>query len=589
MPNLIDKLFRKKLQERNFHPEAGDWAAMNKLIDQSMGTGGLAKGSGGTGFSLNWLAILLVSAGTAFGVYYAIEYSQKDKTTSEKVTLTSSKKINSGISTENNGAKAALTTAPESSGSKNNNERSQHDPITEIPGSDNNILRQSKHEENSLRPIEASRFETNSIEKNITDNSELIAPGSGSSAAIATSANKITPIEQKTVTKQSSSTQDIDETSDNAIAYSNKPNINGNPTQYKNSSTKAKDKPIASNKNQGSNAYGFNDYSKSDFDAPMTGLESLSIPSELYLSSSPITSFKSKKLQNIKPLVSKDDSDVFKVQNKKPRRSLPLQLSLAAFGELSYITKNITGDSEYAALIRLRNDEEKNIITAGGGLEFQVKYKQFGLSSGFAISNWGENVQYEEQYSIDWDVTITDQTDTLFTEEVIYTIDTIFNPNDSTWYVFIDSSFVTVVDTIITTTNYDSTEVETPLGLSAENGKTTISYWEIPLYFSYQFDLGDFYLSPGIGVNIGFLKVTRGYYMNESIDGLISINTAYAVMRKTLLSGQINLGVGYRLGSKFAVEATPIYRFNLGNAFEKGGIVQKYSSLSLQFKLRYYF
>jgi hypothetical protein len=131
--------------------------------------------------------------------------------------------------------------------------------------------------------------------------------------------------------------------------------------------------------------------------------------------------------------------------------------------------------------------------------------------------------------------------------------------------------------------------VETSLGLNAQNGKTTISYWQIPLYFSYQFDIGDFYLSPGIGVNIGFLKVTRGYYMNENIDGLIQINSGYSVMRKTLISGQINLGVGYKLGDKFAIEATPTYRFNLGNAFENSGIIQKYSIFSFQAKLRYYF
>jgi hypothetical protein len=321
---------------------------------------------------------------------------------------------------------------------------------------------------------------------------------------------------------------------------------------------------------------------------PPNPTESIFVSNELFLSSAPISSFNTLELQTIKPL-SRDNENVFKVQNMKAKRSLPLQLSIAAFGELSYVTKNIKGDREFSSLIRLRNDQEKNIFTVGGGLEFQVKYKKIGLSSGFASSNWGENVKYEEQYSSDWEVSSTILTDTTFTEEVIFTIDTLFNPNDSTWYVYIDSSFVTVIDTISTTTIYDSTEVETSLGLNAQNGKTTISYWQIPLYFSYQFDIGDFYLSPGIGVNIGFLKVTRGYYMNENIDGLIQINSGYSVMRKTLISGQINLGVGYKLGDKFAIEATPTYRFNLGNAFENSGIIQKYSIFSFQAKLRYYF
>jgi len=114
-------------------------------------------------------------------------------------------------------------------------------------------------------------------------------------------------------------------------------------------------------------------------------------------------------------------------------------------------------------------------------------------------------------------------------------------------------------------------------------------YWEIPLYFSYKFDIGDFYLNPGIGVTFGFLKITKGYYMGEDLMSLIPINTQYAVFKKTLVNGLINFGVGYRLGDRFSIEATPSYRFNLTNILENPGMIQRYSSISLQFRLRYYF
>jgi len=591
MPNLLDNLFRKKLQERNFHPEAGDWAAMNELIDQSVGTGGLAKGIGGNGFSLNWLAIAVVSVSTALGIYFTVGYVQKDKDLSEKVKVESPQKTTSSeaksfSSLEHKAIRTSNTSSSESVTSEDGHMNAQQYSIDKIPNSEVNLLPLNEQNENSIRLDEESLYKSNLTQQNIPTTTKLIGSNSASNAANTTNTHNSNPSVQKSEATELIYLQNMNETSNETIAYSNKSKANLNLTENKNSATLANNQPNAFNKNQAYNTYAYNSYSKSDFDAPQQGVESFSIPNELVLSSSTITSFKGTKLETIKPL-SKDNSTVIKVQNKKPRRTLPLQLSLAAFGEISYITKNITGDMEYAALIRHRNNEEKNIITAGGGLEFQVKYKQFGLSSGFAISNWGENVQYEDQNTSSWDVSSTSESDTVWTEEIIFTYDSVLI--DSMWIVFYDSSIVTVIDTILITTTYDSIEVETPLGLNAQNGRTTISYWEIPLYFSYQFDIGDFYITPGLGINIGFLKVTSGYYLNENIDGLIQINTGYAVMRKTLLSGQINLGVGYRLGDKFAIEATPIYRFNLGNVFEKGGIVQKYSSLSLQFKLRYYF
>ena len=77
--------------------------------------------------------------------------------------------------------------------------------------------------------------------------------------------------------------------------------------------------------------------------------------------------------------------------------------------------------------------------------------------------------------------------------------------------------------------------------------------------------------------------------MAENLNSLIELNSNYAVFKKTLINGQINLGLGYKLGDKWSVEATPTFRFNLTNILENPDLIQRYSTLSLQFRLRYYF
>ena len=70
---------------------------------------------------------------------------------------------------------------------------------------------------------------------------------------------------------------------------------------------------------------------------------------------------------------------------------------------------------------------------------------------------------------------------------------------------------------------------------------------------------------------------------------LIPINTEYAVLRKTIINANILLGVGYKMSDEFSIEVTPSFKFNVNNVFVDDDIIQKYRSLSLQFRLRYYF
>ncbi len=559
MDNNLDQFFQKKLSNRKFSPMEGDWAAMENLLN-SKGT------PPPSSLSINWLitALFLVIVGAI--IYAGIN----GKVDLQKEQLSDHSQI------ENDQNKGDLNT-------QNN---------TEIRTTKNKLNSESKSFDSEFSSL-TKKDEKNKIELSKEDN--LISHSNENSTALSKNlkGHQIPVKESNLEIEFESNVSEIRPNNmierENEISF-----VNMAPSFLK----EAKEKTNSGKNNQNdlesdeSSLFVSTTTTKnSRYDIGNYFNESKSIKPSMYLHSSSIKSFEDILGSRSIVTIPKQGEATFKIKPIKPKRSLPIQLSIAAFGEVSYITKKIKGDNEFASLISIRNSQEKNIVSGGVGVELQASFKCFGLSSGITLNQWGENIQYEEKYASTWELSTTEINDTLWTQDIIFTYDSIINPIDSATYIVyvVDSSFVTVVDSILINTIYDSTEVYNAIGLSVQNGRTSVQYWEIPLYFSYQFDVGDFYLRPGIGVTIGFLKITKGYYMAEDLTSLIALNTNYAVFKKTLVNGVLNFGVGYRLGDRFSIEATPCFRFNLSTIFEDPGLIQRYSSLSLQFKLRYYF
>jgi hypothetical protein len=598
MPSLIDKLFKRKLQDREFSPEAGDWAAMEKLINTDMGY------PPNSSASINWMFISVLVSVLSISIYAGFTKQEK---------ITEANQIEkSNIEDPSNDAKKI-------------SESQLHSSINADPAIDTKTISKPQTPSADLGDP-AVYSKTNSDpqklysvkdENTLTQQEGRLNEKQANFTSSLTHESTSFPKEGSTFDQEADKAHKNEKGAFNDLSASNNNSINevgspeatsvvmgtATPTKFKkeeleNSPKEHYPRPkeaqsdltieemeITENEYKKDSRY-YKDGSSIAEDKANSSL----LSKELKLQSSSIMSLDIKlKEPELLNLYDSGESP-FPIAMVKKRRNLPLQFSIAPYGEISYVMKNVSGDREFTSLINLRNTEEKNILSLGYGLEFQTKFKQLSFTSGFGSINWGENVQYEEQYQYEWDVTSTSISDTVWTNEIVFVYDSIYDPIDSSWVIYVmDSSFVEVIDSINIITSYDSTQIETALGLSDQNGRTKISYWEVPLYFSYQFDLGDFYLSPGLGITLGFLKISQGYYMAENMDSLIPINTNYAVLRKTVISGQINLGIGYRFADKFAVEATPVYRFNLGSVFENTAIIQRYSSLSLQLKLRYYF
>ena len=568
MADNLDQLFREKLRDRQFSPEAGDWMAMEKKLNSSPISG--SGSNSGLWLFFSFLTSLVIIGMVAATNYYPFTESKNEiktegalKTKNENnISLedrTKTAKTNQSKSTSTLLKSASISNNTEENTAPFKKESLRENASYSIAGKENvkaeNFNEADLKIENISAPLEDTRnYETQ-----------------GQKASKSPLALEDVPSEKHT---EQSEVRNLaaSSISSSTEAMNSKTGAFENNDQLQMTSSLSNQNPLSS----------FN-YSG------LRNVDTKKKPTLLQLNSISINTFEDNTTkQNIIDL-SDDYSSAQRIKSLMPKRKLPIQLSLAAFGEVAYIMKKITGESEFASLIRTRNEEEKNIMSAGGGIEVQAKYKQWSISTGFSSTMQGENIQYEEKYNSEWEVTSTIDSDTSWTEEIVFTYDTVYNPVDSTIYIYVDSSFITVIDSIYFTTVYDSSEVLSNLGLSAHNGRSSISYWEIPLYFSYQFELGDFYLTPGLGITIGFLKITRGHYLAKDQQSLIEINSDYAVLRKTLLNGQVNMGVGYRLGDRFSIEATPVFRFNLSNIFEDNGINQRYKSINLQFKLRYYF
>jgi len=262
----------------------------------------------------------------------------------------------------------------------------------------------------------------------------------------------------------------------------------------------------------------------------------------------------------------------------RPNRIKPV-FSLAVHGDFTFISKELTsGLPEFSQMINQRNASESNKTAFTLGLEFETRYRGFSFTTGINRMSWGETVNYvsSPETLVVTDTTYIEIIDNSYWE--VIPVDS--NTFDSTYIIDIDTTIIQFTDTLL----YEPSD-----NLGSTNGKTQITYVEIPIMVGYEYYFKKLILSVKGGVSIGFLTKTTGYYLNESASGLIPINTGYAVIRKTLLNLELGLGLGYKFYPKFDVFLNTGYKMNLNSVFSDPGVSQKYKAITLGIKLRYTF
>ncbi len=254
---------------------------------------------------------------------------------------------------------------------------------------------------------------------------------------------------------------------------------------------------------------------------------------------------------------------------------------LGFFAGISSVSKKLsTSIPDFEAAVSYRNQNEEKDIKPEWGLELDYSNHKWSLQTGLTFGEYGEEIQYEDIL----------QDSTVFTQNTeIQFIDTMFWEFElDTAGMVIDSIWTTQIIDSIEVTTIDSMLVQFTNNLSEKNGRTRISYFEIPLVMGYKFRKNKLEFRPEIGVSLGVLKAKEGYYLSNENDELVRISED-VIFRKTILNAIYGFRLGYHISSNFKVNLHLGQRKNLNSVFENTDVNQRYTSSFARIGLRYTF
>jgi hypothetical protein len=180
--------------------------------------------------------------------------------------------------------------------------------------------------------------------------------------------------------------------------------------------------------------------------------------------------------------------------------------------------------TEYADI---RNASENKINKFYYGLNITFEKKGFLMQTGFDYISLGEQNNYAAKSKkwlkndeMEWDVYNKQiiKIDTMYHFGIVSYQESIVNVRDSTLLAISDSIYAYDIDSNIVNAN----------------GKTNMSYIELPMIIGYQLKLGKCGIAPMAGVSLGYLTKTNGMYLNQSITNLESIETSKVISNYSL-------------------------------------------------------
>lgn len=267
------------------------------------------------------------------------------------------------------------------------------------------------------------------------------------------------------------------------------------------------------------------------------------------------------------------DDDYFK--NKKK-----LNYFIGAYTGMQVVNKKIKSDPILTEYADIRNTSEKKINTVYFGINLTVEKNDFLLQTGMEYNTIGEYNNYEAK-SKQWlksDENVWDvynkqiiKVDTVFHFGLVNYNQTIVNVKDSTLLTISDSVFAYHTDSNIV----------------KANGKTAISYLELPLMIGYQLKFGKAAVSPFAGITVGYLITSNGMYINKTMTGIEEISGGNLI-NTISFNYQLQLQLSYTINNNLMLVITPHYRNNMLSVSSKSsGISTKYSAFGTSFGLSY--
>jgi hypothetical protein len=242
---------------------------------------------------------------------------------------------------------------------------------------------------------------------------------------------------------------------------------------------------------------------------------------------------------------------------------------------INYIDKNITSNS-YPDYVLRRNNEENAAFYSSFNVHFGLNKNRFSISTGIELNQYGENVKYDN-----WligDIETINSNILYITDSISNTVNYYFQGNE-----FNQTSYSYETDSLLVN---DTTLVKGQVSkeLSGFSSRTMFSYVELPVILEYSvYSNRSFAISLNSGLSIGFLRATRGFYLNPELNEVMDISNNNTI-RKAMLNGRIGTSFNWKIGDKSSVFVNPEYRFNLQSVFnKKSGLDQRYQTIGLQF------
>jgi hypothetical protein len=254
--------------------------------------------------------------------------------------------------------------------------------------------------------------------------------------------------------------------------------------------------------------------------------------------------------------------------------------SIEIYSGIQQNTKRISANQLLTEYADIRNTAEKKINTTYFGFNVSLQRKRLVIQSGIAYHLIGENNQYDAK-SKQW--IKNDENEWEYYNKQIVKIDTVYHFG----IVSYNQTIVNAKDSTLLT-KYDSVFVyHNDSNMINANGKTKISYLELPLLLGYQFNSGKFSITPMAGITMGYLLQSNGSYINKSITGIETIHEG-KILNAYAFNYLFKLQVAYQFTSHWMVSLLPQYKSNIISVSPKSsGINTKYRSLGASIGLAY--
>lgn len=274
--------------------------------------------------------------------------------------------------------------------------------------------------------------------------------------------------------------------------------------------------------------------------------------------------------------------------------------------------------------ISRRKNEENSMISANLGMDAGIYLNRWSISAGINYHQQGEHADYKPEFyqwikntSSTWNITDNSFYETDTTNTVAYLIsdgtwqdvntEVIFwNSTEQAWdtqmvakpqyvvtnidtgYVYnIETNYIEDIDSLEIQKTDSSRNLVNDPSLKTEQLTTRINYIEFPLLVGYEFPFGRMTLMLKTGLSMGLLTKINARYMKNDISGTEEIDAAR--VKKTMLNYLFHMGVNYYLTEKLALNIDPMFRMNMNSVLKNSGYGQRYWNAGLNVGMMYRF